>query len=54
MDDLQFYVLFDSISVISKLWVGENERRYAVETHLLLKRSLPQAELKPGTAKSAG
>ena len=32
MDDIQFYVLFNSISVISGQWVGNNERLYAVET----------------------
>ena len=26
MDDLRFYVLFNSISVISGQWVGDNER----------------------------
>ena len=25
MDDLRFYVLFNSISVISRQWVGDNE-----------------------------
>ena len=31
MDDLRFYVLFNSISVISGRWLGGNERLCAVE-----------------------
>ena len=31
MDDLRFYVLFNSISVISGQWEVDNERMYAME-----------------------
>ena len=54
MDDLQCYILFNSISVISGQWMGDNEKLCATKPHLQLKRSSPQAGLKPGTARSAG
>ena len=54
MDNLQFYVLFNSISVISGLWACDNERLCALERCLQLKRSLPQAELESRTARSVG
>ena len=38
MDDLQFYVLFNSISVISGQWVDDNERLCAMEPRLQLRR----------------
>ena len=38
MDDLQFYVLFDSISVISGRWQVDNERLCATELCLQLRR----------------
>ena len=53
MNDLRFYVLVHSISVISGRWLGNNERLCAMEPRLRLKKSLPQAELEPGTARSA-
>ena len=34
MDDLQFYILVNSISVISGQWADDNERLYAMEPHL--------------------
>ena len=34
MDDLRFYVLFNSISVISGRRADDNERLYAMEPHL--------------------
>ena len=34
MDDLQFYVLFNSVSVISGLWADDNERQCAMEPRL--------------------
>ena len=52
MDDLQFYILFNSISVISEQWVG-NER-LCDGTHLQLNRFLLQAGLEPKTARSVG
>ena len=54
IDDVQFYLLFNSISVISGQWVGDNERLCAVEPHLQLKRSLLHAGLESGTARLAG
>ena len=36
-------VLFNSISVISGRWVGDNERLYAMEPRLRLKRFPPSA-----------
>ena len=38
MDDLRFYVLFNSISVISGQWEVHNERLYAMELSLRLRR----------------
>ena len=35
---VQFYVLFNSISVISVRWADDNEKLYAVEPHLRLRR----------------
>ena len=31
MDDLQFYILFNSISVMSGRWAGDNERLCVME-----------------------
>ena len=38
MDDLRFYVLFNSISVISGRCLDDNERLCAMELHLRLRR----------------
>ena len=38
MDDLRFYVLFNSVSVISGRWEVDNERLYAIELRLRLRR----------------
>ena len=38
MHDLRFYVLFDSISVISGRWEVDNERLGAMELCLRLRR----------------
>ena len=38
MDDLQFYVLFNSISVISGQCLDDNERLYAMELRFRLRR----------------
>ena len=37
-DYLRFYVLFNSISVISGRWTDDNERLCAMEHHLRLRR----------------
>ena len=52
MDDLQFYVLFNSISVISVQWSGDNERQCAMDWWL--RRFPPQVGLKSGTTRSVG
>ena len=49
MDDLRFYILFNSISVVSGQWAGDNERLCAVEPSSPLKRSLLQVGLESGT-----
>ena len=56
MDDLQFYILFNSISVMSASgqWVGGDERLCAMEPHIRLKRSPPLAGLEFGTARFVG
>ena len=51
MDDLWFYVLFNSISVISDN--GQMiMKSCAMKPRLRLKRSLPHAGIEPGTATS--
>ena len=53
MASLRFYVIFNSISIISGRWVGENERMCVIEPRLRFKRfSLPGIDL--GTARSSG
>ena len=54
MDDLLFYVHFNSISVISGLWMDDKERLCAIEHRLRLKNSSPQAGIEPRTARSVG
>ena len=54
MDDLRFYVLFNSIRVISGRWVDDNERLCAMKPHLQLKRSSPQAGPELTTARLVG
>ena len=49
-DDLQFYILFNSTSVISGQWEGDNEKLSATEPCLQLKRFLPPAGLELLTA----
>ena len=38
MDDLRFYILCNSVSVISGRWEVDNERLYAMELRLRLRR----------------
>ena len=38
MDDLLFYILFNSISVVSGQWTDDNERLCAMELCLQLRR----------------
>ena len=39
MDDLRFYVLFDSVSIISGRWEVDNEKLCAMELRLRLRRA---------------
>ena len=52
MDDLQFYVLSASISIISGRWAGDYERLFAMEPSLRSKRSPHRVGLEPGIAGS--
>ena len=54
IDDLQFYILFNNVSIISGQWENDNERLCSVKHCLRSKRFLPSAGLEPGTARSAG
>ena len=54
MDDLRFYVLFNSISVISGQWADDNDRLCEMKPRLRLKRSSPRAGLELTTASSVG
>ena len=47
MDDLRFYVLFNSISVITGQWEVDNERLCAMELRLRWRRFLPVAKISP-------
>ena len=53
MDDLWFYVLFKSISVMSGRWIYDNERLCSLEPFTVEKIS-PRAGLALGTARSVG
>ena len=53
IDDLRFYVLFNSISVKSGRWVGDHERLCAMEPCLCLNGSPPLAGLETRTVRSA-
>ena len=48
MDDLQFYVLFNSISVVSGRCLDDNERLCAMELHLGLRRFHPGVRIELG------
>ena len=52
MDGRQFYVLFNSILVISGQCSGDNERMCAMEPCLQWERFLPQAGLEARTNRS--
>ena len=54
MDDLQFYVLFNSISVRSGRWEFDNERLFATETRLRLKSLTSTAGLSALPTKLSG
>ena len=54
MNDLQFYALFNNISIISGQCKGDYERLCSVEPRLHLKRFPPTVGIEPGTARSAG
>ena len=48
MDDLRFYVLFNSVSVISGRWAGDNERLCAMKPRLRLGRFRLEQGSSPG------
>ena len=48
MDDLRFYVLFNSVSVISGRWADDNERVCAMEPRLRLGRFCLERGSNPG------
>ena len=54
MDDLRFYVLFNSISVISGRWADDNERLCAMEPPFTVEKISPRAGIDLGTARSVG
>ena len=54
LDDLRFYVLFNSISVISGRCQGDNERMCTMESRLLWNTFPTSAGIEFGTARSAG
>ena len=53
LDDLQFYFLFNSISVITGQWTDDNGA-VCNETLFMVGKILPQVGLEPGTARSVG
>ena len=53
MDDLQFYILFNSISLLSGWWVSDNER-VCNGTLIMIEKFSPQEGLEPGTTRSVG
>ena len=54
MNGLQFYDFFNSISVILRRWMGDNEGLCAMESRLRLKIYSTQERLESGTARSVG
>ena len=54
IDYLQFYILFNSISVIPGPWADDNERLCAMESYLQLERYPPHTGLELGTTRSVG
>ena len=48
MDDLRCYIIFNSILVILGHLEGDNERLYAIEPHLLLKRKFEKISVSGG------
>ena len=54
MDDLRFYVLFNSIAVISGTYNRLIMKGYVQGTPFTVKKVSPQAGLELGTARSAG
>ena len=54
MDDLGFYILFNSISIILGQWLDNNERLCAMEPDFQSERFPPQAGLEHGTVTTVG
>ena len=53
MDDLQFYVLFNSISVISGRLTGDNKRLYAMEHFYMIESISALVGDRTGSARSS-
>ena len=47
-DDLVFYILFNSIYVILRLWKGDNDGLCAMKIHTVMSWVLPQRDSNPG------
>ena len=54
MDNLGFYVLFNSISVISGRWISDSEMLYTMAPGLRSERFASQAGIELETARSEG
>ena len=52
MDDLRFYVIFNSILVISGRWEDANNRLFEMDFPFTVEKISPRAGLKLGTARS--
>ena len=52
--NLRLYLFFNSISVISGRWAGDNEKLCPMEPSLRLERSQPRAGIGPRTTRSIG
>ena len=54
VDDLQFYVVFNSIADVEGRCEDDNQRLYAIAPRLRLEIFPPKAGFETGTARSAG
>ena len=54
MNDLGFYVLFNSISVISGWWADDNEKLCAMENPFTVEKITPQVGLELRITRSVG
>ena len=54
LDDMRVYLIFNSISVISGQWIGDNEMLYALKPLLRMKMFPNPVGLEPVIGRSAG